>query len=62
MRFQLGPISDHFQPDDTWLPIREPGPILAQFIALPLGVAMGTTVGYAWFRLLRHSQFPGFEF
>lgn len=48
MRFHLGPIPDEFNPDRSWRPIREPGPILMQFIAVPMGVGAVALVGYCW--------------
>jgi hypothetical protein len=48
MQFHLGavPESQDFTPDSPWKPLREPGPILMQCFALPLGiVACGAVVG-----------------
>jgi hypothetical protein len=50
MRFHLGPIPDEFAPDESWQRIREPGPVLVQFLALPLGVLMAGLIGYGWSR------------
>jgi hypothetical protein len=51
MRFILGPIPDEFTPDGAWRPIREPGPIMMQFFALPLGLVIALVVGYGWHRV-----------
>jgi len=51
MRFNLGPVPDEFTPDGTWRPIREPGPIVMQFLALPLGLGIASVVGYGWHRV-----------
>lgn len=48
MRFHLGAIPDEFQPDATWRPIREPGPIALQFIAVPVGFGAAALASYCW--------------
>ncbi len=51
MRFHLGPIPDEFVPDSSWRPIREPGPVLLQFLALPIGLGGAWGVAFCWQRL-----------
>ena len=51
MRFHFGapPLDDDFQPEeDGWLPLREPGPLLVNVLAIPFGVlaAMGLALGW----------------
>lgn len=48
MRFHLGPIPHEFEPDGSWRPIREPGPVVMQFIAVPIGIGVAFLVGYCW--------------
>ncbi len=50
MRFRLGAVPDSpdFVPDHTWKPLREPGPILMQIIALPLGIITAAAVAVLW--------------
>lgn len=48
MRFRLGSIPDDFTPDSSWRPIREPGPVAAQFLALPIGLGAALLIGYCW--------------
>jgi hypothetical protein len=51
MQFRLGRIPDarDFVPDQTWKPLREPGPWLMQLFALPLGLAAFVSIGWLWF-------------
>ena len=49
MRLHLGAIPDEFTPDESWRPLREPGPILMQFLAFPIGIAVAGAVGYCWY-------------
>jgi hypothetical protein len=51
MRFHLGPVPDEFTPDSSWRPIREPGPVVMQFFALPLGLGMAALIVYCWHRV-----------
>jgi len=55
MRFHLGPIPEDFAADSSWRPIREPGPMLMQFCAMPLGIGAFLGVGYCWQGLLLSS-------
>ena len=48
MRFRLGPIPDEFKPDSSWKPIREPGPLVQQLLALPVGGILVVAVWYSW--------------
>lgn len=48
MRFRLGPISSDFTPDDSWRPMREPGPFAMQVCALPIGLGLMLAIGYCW--------------
>jgi hypothetical protein len=48
MRFHLGSIPDEFTPSDAWRPIREPGPLLMQCIAAPIGLVSALLTGYGW--------------
>jgi hypothetical protein len=51
MRFHVGPIPIEFTPDETWRPLKEPNPVLLQFFAVPVGMAVAAAVGYCWTRL-----------
>lgn len=51
MRFHFGSIPDDFTPDGSWRPLREPGPMVMQLIAFPLGALSAFLVGYSWSRL-----------
>ena len=51
MRLHLGAIPDEFTPDESWRPIREPGPLVMQAFALPIGLAVAFLVGYGWYLL-----------
>lgn len=48
MRFHLGSIPDEFTPDSSWRPIREPGPIVLQLFAVPIGLGVALLMGYGW--------------
>lgn len=48
MRFHFGAIPNEFTPDDSWRPIREPGPLMMQLIALPIGVGVALAIGFCW--------------
>jgi hypothetical protein len=50
MRFHLGAIPENpeFLPDSSWRPLREPTPLVMQFLALPLGIAACIAVGVLW--------------
>jgi len=48
MRIHVGAIPEEFSPDSSWRPMREPGPMVAQFLALPLGVLLMMLTGYFW--------------
>jgi hypothetical protein len=48
MRFRLGPIPEEFEPDDSWRPLREPGEIVMQIFATPLGLGAAAAVAWAW--------------
>jgi len=50
MRFRVGAIPEcaEFTPCDPWRPLREPGLLLMQIIALPLGIGVAAVVGVAW--------------
>ena len=66
MRFRLGaiPESPDFTPDQTWRPLREPGPWLMQLFAIPLGIASFAGIGLLWLRAtplnLKLLATPGF--
>lgn len=49
MRLHLGAIPDEFTTDESWRPLREPGPILMQFLALPIGIVVTGVVVYCWY-------------
>ena len=57
MRLHLGPIPDAFTPDSSWRPIREPGPLVMQLFAIPIGIGMALLVGYCWQWLRLSSSF-----
>lgn len=49
MKFHLGKIPEsNFKPDESWTPLREPGPIVMQFCALPIGLIAAFAIGYGW--------------
>jgi putative zincin peptidase len=60
MRFHLGAIPEgpDFPSEASWRPIREPGPLLMQFCALPLGLIAFVAVGWCWARLVTWSFIP----
>lgn len=66
MQFHLGgiPNGQDFVPDETWKPLREPGPLLMQLFALPLGLAAFVTIGLLWFGTTplngKHFESPAF--
>jgi len=51
MQFHLGGIPDarDFVPDESWKPLREPGPWLMQLLALPIGFGAFAAIGFLWF-------------
>jgi hypothetical protein len=53
MQCHIGAIpgSPDFAPDDSWKPLREPGPVLMQLYALPLGIVMCAVVVALWYSL-----------
>jgi len=54
MRFRFGspPETVNFDPDRLeWHPLKEPSPWLAQFLALPIGIAFATGLGIVWIAL-----------
>ncbi len=50
MRFHVGgiPESPGFSPDGMWTPLREPTPLVFQFLATPLGFLASGIVAVAW--------------
>lgn len=59
MRFHIGAVPE--SPDfvtDGWKPLREPGPILMQFVALPIGLAVSALMVLAWLYLTPVTQHP----
>lgn len=53
MRFQLGKVPEtDFKPDESWTPLREPGPFVMQLCALPIGIATTFAVGRGWWAIL----------
>jgi hypothetical protein len=60
MQFHLGAVPDspEFVLDDSWKPCREPNPILMQFLAVPLGIAMCAVVAALWFYLTPVADAP----
>lgn len=48
MRFHLGSIPDEFTPDTSWRAIREPDPIMAQFLSSFVGIGVAILVCYCW--------------
>ena len=59
MRFHLGAVPE--SPDfvtDGWKPLREPGPILMQVFALPIGLAVSTLMVLAWLYLTPVTKYP----
>jgi hypothetical protein len=57
MRLRLGPIPDEFTPDSSWRPIREPGPIVTQICALPLGIGAAVLAAYCWHKVGTSASF-----
>lgn len=54
MKFHRGKIPESdFKPDETWTPLREPGPVVMQFCALPIGLIAAFVIGYGWNIILR---------
>ena len=51
MRLHYGSIPDEFEPDSSWRTIREPGPLLVQVIATPIGLGLAFVIGYWWLQL-----------
>ena len=58
MRFRLGSPPDEFEPDAAWQPIREPGPLLVQFYALPVLIVTTAGLILAWQLLIDLSAPP----
>jgi Putative zincin peptidase len=58
MRFKFGPIpeAEGFMPDESWKPMREPSPWLAQLASLPLGCACFVIFGWLWLRFTIFDQ------
>jgi hypothetical protein len=50
MRFHFGAIpgGERFPADQSWKPLREPGPILMQCFALPVGAAACAVLVVLW--------------
>ena len=51
MRFIIGPIppaSDFVQPSNGWAALREPQPLAAIALSLPIGVVLAYSLGIAW--------------
>jgi len=49
MKFRIGAVpEDYFEPDDTWHAIREPGPLLMQLFAFPIGFALLAAFVFLW--------------
>lgn len=53
MRFHIGPVPETPWQDgeETWRPIREPGPVLFQVLALPLAFGVLFVLAVIWWRL-----------
>lgn len=60
MRLHFGavPLSHDFVPDESWKPLHEPGPILMQCFALPLGIAACAAVVTLWIYLTPVTKTP----
>ncbi len=56
MRFHLGPLPavEEFTTDPAWRPIREPGPVAMQCLAVPIGIGLAALVFYGWW----HAPLP----
>ncbi len=53
MKFHLGKIPEtDFKPDEKWKPLREPGPIVMQLCAIPIGAIVAFAVGSGWSLIL----------
>jgi hypothetical protein len=51
MKFQIGPIPENdFDPDASWRSLREPGPLMVQVLAIPIGIATLALFLYLWLR------------
>lgn len=50
MRFRFGaiPESPDFEPERPWQALREPSPIVAQFVAFPIGCVVVIVLGILW--------------
>ncbi len=57
MRFHLGPVPEEFTPDDSWRALREPGPIVMQMMALPLGIVALAGIVWCWRQVDLQSSF-----
>jgi hypothetical protein len=60
MRLHLGaiPESEGFALDESWKPLREPGPVLMQCFALPLGIAACGVLVLLWIHLTPVAKTP----
>jgi hypothetical protein len=58
MRFHYGavPESPDFIPVPPWRPLKEPSPLLVQFIALPIGIVAAGIVAVLWLTLTPLSE------
>jgi hypothetical protein len=52
VKFHFGAIpEDDFEPDDSWQALREPGPLLMQVFAFPIGIALLAVFIFLWQRV-----------
>ena len=52
MKLHLGAIpEDDFELDDSWQAMREPGPLLMQLFAFPIGIALLVLFAFLWQRV-----------
>ena len=49
MKIHIGAIpEDDFEPDDSWQALREPGPLLMQLFAFPIGIVLLVVFAFLW--------------
>lgn len=63
MRFHLGPppATPNFAPQEQgWTPLREPSPLVLNFLAVPIGLVMAIAIGAAW-GMEKLSSLPGLQ-
>ena len=63
MRLHLGaiPNSLDFEPGESWRALREPTPLVAQLISVPIGVVTAAFIAFLWLLMTPVEDAPAFE-